>query len=172
MASDHLAFLNGETKKIEAEATAQGMRILHRDLGSVASAPEHGHEHFGFKDGISQPSIRGRRPMAPYDFVSERTLSADKALDTLRATFAEPGGRLIWPGHFLFGYGRQKADEPQTYNARDQATGPAWAKNGSCRVSEAAAESQGVLAVCRGHGKATPKEIPQRLAWTRSTSEP
>jgi Dyp-type peroxidase family len=134
VASDDLTFLSAATKKIEEEVTAQGMRMIHRDLGSVASAPEPGHEHFGFKDGVSQPSIRGRWPTAPYDFVSPRTLPTDKTFDTLRATFAEPGGMLVWPGHFLFGYGRQKADEPQAYNEKDQAKCPPWANNGSLVV--------------------------------------
>ena len=134
MASDDLTFLSRETKKIEEEVTARGISIVHCDLGSVAAAPQPGHEQFGFKDGISQPSIRGRWPTAPYDFVSPRTLPPDKAFDTLRTTFAEPGGRLIWPGHFLFGYGRQKTDEPKTYEEKDQAKGPAWAKHGSLIV--------------------------------------
>jgi Dyp-type peroxidase family len=134
MASDDIPFLEREEKKIEDSITANAISIVFRDLGSVYSAPKPGHEHFGFKDGISQPAIRGRWPNAPYDFVSLRTLPADKAFDNLRTTFADPGNRLIWPGHFLFGYGRQKSDEPQTYDDKNQPKGPSWAKNGSLVV--------------------------------------
>jgi Dyp-type peroxidase family len=134
MASDHLAWLLEEAKKLTAEFSSKGMKILHEDRGDVNAAPQAGHEQFGFKDGISHPSIRGRWPTAPYDFVSPRTLPMDKSFDTVRADFAEPGRRLIWPGHFLFGYGRQKGDDTRTYDSADRPKGPGWAKDGSLMV--------------------------------------
>src|SRR5262245_39841601 len=55
MASDDLTWLESEAKKLKAEVSAQGMKIVHEDKGDVNAAPKPGHEHFGFKDGISQP---------------------------------------------------------------------------------------------------------------------
>ncbi len=134
MASDDLQWLMDEARNLIAEVSSQGMSIVHEDRGDANAAPKHGHEQFGFKDSISQPAIRGRWPTAPFDFVSPRTFPSDKAFDTVRADFAEPGSRLIWPGHFIFGYGRQKADDPRTYDSANQPKGPAWAKNGSLMV--------------------------------------
>jgi Dyp-type peroxidase family len=134
MASDHLAWLLEEGKKLTAELTAKGMKIVHEDRGDVNAAPKPGHEQFGFKDGVSHPAIRGRWPTDPYEFVSPRTIPMDKSFDTVRADFAQPGSRLVWPGHFLFGYGRQKGDDSRTYDSAAQAKGPAWAKDGSLLV--------------------------------------
>jgi Dyp-type peroxidase family len=110
------------------------MKVEHKDRGDVATAPKAGHEHFGFKDDISHPTIRGRWPKAPYDFFAPRTLPAGKGFDALRADFAAPGSRLVWPGHFIFGYGRQSPDDPRIYDSANQPKGPIWAKNGSLMV--------------------------------------
>jgi Dyp-type peroxidase family len=134
LASDDLSWLEGEQKKLVAELSARGMKVAHEDRGDVSTAPTRGHEQFGFKDDISRPAVRGRWPTDPYDFVTKRTLPSDAAFDSLRADFAAPGSRLIWPGHVIFGYGRQMADDPRTYDAANQAKGPAWAKNGSFMV--------------------------------------
>jgi len=134
LASDDLPWLEEESKKLEAELAAQGMKVEHKDRGNVKAAPKDGHEHFGFKDDISHPTVRGRRPKAPFDFVTPRTLPADKAFDTQRLDFGGPGNRLIWPGHFIFGYGRQNLDDPRTYEPSNQAVGPSWAKHGSLLV--------------------------------------
>ncbi|OQW33438.1 MAG: hypothetical protein A4E19_03295 [Nitrospira sp. SG-bin1] len=134
IANDDLAWLIDEAKKLIKEISSQGMSIVHEDRGDVNAAPKPGHEHFGFKDGISQPAIRGRWNKVPYDFVSPRTFPKDKTFDTLRADFAEPGSRLVWPGYFIFGYGRQKADDPRTYDLANQPKGPAWAEDGSLMV--------------------------------------
>ena len=135
MASDELARLaDEESRKLIKEISSQGMSIVHEDKGDATAAPKPGHEQFGFKDGVSHPAIRGRWHEEPYHFVSPRTFPADKAFDALRADFAGPGSRLVWPGHFLFGYGRQKADDPRTYDSANQPKGPAWAKNGSLMV--------------------------------------
>lgn len=134
LASDDLQWLLDESKKLTAEITSQGMTLVHEDRGDADAAPAHGHEQFGFKDNISRPAVRGRWPNAPYDFVSPRKIPGDKTFDKVRQDFAEPGDRLIWPGHFIFGYGRQKGDDTRTYDATDQAKGPSWAKNGSLMV--------------------------------------
>lgn len=134
LASDDLQWLLDESQKLMVEFSSQGMSLVHEDRGDADAGPQHGHEHFGFKDNISRPAIRGRWHRDPYEFVSPRKFPTDKTFDNVRADFAEPGSRLIWPGHFIFGYGRQKRDAPRTYDPADQAKGPTWAKNGSFMV--------------------------------------
>ena len=134
LASDDLPWLLEESKKLTAETGAHGMSLVHEDRGDANAAPEHGHEQFGFKDNISRPVVRGRWPRDPFEYVSPRRIPGDKMFDTVRKDFAEPGNRLIWPGHFIFGYGRQKGDDTRTYDPADQAKGPPWAKNGSVMV--------------------------------------
>jgi Dyp-type peroxidase family len=134
LASDRLDWLLDESKKLVAEFSSQGMSMVHEDRGDADAAPCHGHEQFGFKDNISRAAIRGRWHTDPHKFVSPRKFPTDKTFDTVRADFAEPGSRLVWPGHFIFGYGRQKGDDTRSYDPTDQAKGPAWAKNGSLMV--------------------------------------
>jgi Dyp-type peroxidase family len=134
LASDDLPWLLEESKKLTAEISSQGMSLVHEDRGDANAAPEHGHEQFGFKDNISRPVVRGRWPKDPFDFVFPRKIPGDKIFETVRKDFADPGNRLIWPGHFIFGYGRQKGDHTQAYDRADQAKGPPWARNGSLMV--------------------------------------
>ncbi|WP_390457818.1 Dyp-type peroxidase [Planctomicrobium piriforme] len=72
-----------------------GASILYRQDGDVLSKPLDGHEHFGFKDGISQPGIRGLlrdgTPLTP----SQNPLNPGQG---------KPGQDLLWPGEFVFGY--------------------------------------------------------------------
>jgi Dyp-type peroxidase family len=68
-------------------------------------------EHFGFRDGLSQPGLRGRLSDHPESFVTRRQLAPD---DPLSERFAKPGQPLLWPGQFLFGYPAQDefSEEP------------------------------------------------------------
>jgi len=87
----------------------------------------HGHEHFGFKDGISQPAPRGRLRSAVDAFLSPRVIDPS---DPRSTAFGEPGQPLVWPGQFVLGYQLQNS-----HNALDPLPAvvptPAWAKNGS-----------------------------------------
>jgi Dyp-type peroxidase family len=171
MASDDLSLLTKEIKKLSADFTAHGMSIVHEDQGDVNAAPQAGHEQFGFKDGISQPAIRGRWPKAPYDFVISRTIPGDKAFDQVRADFASPGCPLVWPGHFLFGYARQQCIDARTRDDSNKPVGPAWAKNGSLMVYRRLRQHTDefwrfVAKTSQALSKKYPKEAPdkQRLA--------
>ena len=106
-----------------------------------------GHEHFGFRDGISLPGVRGRASRDSEDFVTPRLLSPASA-EALR--FSKPGQALLWPGQFVFGYRKQDPNDPEN-PLRDPRTSiprefPNWAKErvfprhspsstGCCRVS-------------------------------------
>ncbi|XVU29607.1 Dyp-type peroxidase [Actinoplanes sp. CA-054009] len=85
-------------------------------------------EHFGFRDGISQPMLRGvvddagtplvpRTPMPPMPDHRE---------------YSAPGDVLVWPGQFLFGLPRQSETAPTRPAPARRA--PALARNGSLLV--------------------------------------
>jgi Dyp-type peroxidase family len=98
--------------------------------GATLPAPLTGHEHFGFKDGISQPAIRGLASKDPTDFFDARLLDPG---DRNFNCFAEPGRPLVWPGQFLIGYKRQ--DPRDALAPRDPAPLKlSWQKNGSYLV--------------------------------------
>lgn len=133
LASDDLPWLLEVEKDLETDATQHGLELVHRDHGRVREGSLAGHEHFGFKDGVSDPAVRGRWPDIT-DFVEPRKIPPGSDFDDLRTAFAAPGRVLVWPGHFLFGYGRQAEDEPREYNAEDKPRGPEWAVDGSFLV--------------------------------------
>jgi Dyp-type peroxidase family len=89
-----------------------------------------GHEHFGFKDGVSQPAVRGVASDDPQDFVDERRLAAaDPNFDL----YAAPGRVLVWPGQFVIGYKRQ--DGLALIDPRPASVPKlAWQRNGSYLV--------------------------------------
>jgi len=66
------------------------LRLLFKQDGR-ARTDLPGHEHFGFKDGVSQPGIRGF------------TLA-----DPSNPNQGQPGQELLWPGEFVIGYPRQQ----------------------------------------------------------------
>ncbi len=84
-------------------------------------------EHFGFKDGLSQPAVRGK--INDTDFFASRYIDPADARST---TFARPGQPLIWPGQFLFGYPTQ-SKRPTRAGDNKEST-PPWSENGSFLV--------------------------------------
>jgi len=103
-----------------------GLQLIYEDQGH--RLPED-REHFGFRDGVSQPGLRGRLNEHPESFVTRRSL--DPA-DPLAERFARPGQQLLWPGEFLFGYPSQ--DEFSEGPGRPAQPPAAWMKNGSFLV--------------------------------------
>lgn len=84
-------------------------------------------EFFGFKDGISQPAMRGLSTDG--NPVSRRIIDPD---DPRSEEFARPGQRLVWPGNFIFGYEREvsSSTEPGSVFSPPQP----WMLNGSYLV--------------------------------------
>jgi len=134
LATDNLDWAVRVEEELITSAEQQGLQRIHVDRGRVRPGKLAGHEHFGFKDGISHPAIRGRKSIAPDDFIEPRTWPEDSAFDIYRSRFAAPGRPLVWPGHFLFGYLKQKRDEPESSRPNSEPPGPAWAVNGSFLV--------------------------------------
>jgi Dyp-type peroxidase family len=91
---------------------------------------EGGKEHFGFRDGLSQPGVRGRLSDGERHYLTRRYV--DPA-DARALTHSRPGQPLIWPGQFVFGYEGQRADDPVRGGAV-VAGGPNWMDDGSFLV--------------------------------------
>jgi Dyp-type peroxidase family len=94
-----------------------GARLVFSQQAAALEGPYGRHEHFGFRDPVSQPGIRGFTPPS----------------DPADPHQGRPGQRLVWPGEFVFGY--------PTQNAMDliqpgplAVAGPEWAVNGSFLV--------------------------------------
>jgi Dyp-type peroxidase family len=84
-----------------------------------------GHEHFGFKDGVSQPGIRG------IDLPDDPIGNPDQG---------HPGQDLLWPGEFVLGYPTQIPtaepghDGPNRNPGVISKSGPDWTEDGSYLV--------------------------------------
>ena len=124
---------------IKLRAATSNLRLLFEQRGDTLPGPLHGHEHFGFKDGVSQPGVRGKVSAAPGDFITPRYIDHT---DARARIFAKPGQLLLWPGQFLLGELRQDPEHP--YNSAPAAAPsppapappnyPAWAALGSYLV--------------------------------------
>jgi Dyp-type peroxidase family len=110
-----------------ADLAPDGLEVVFEQRGDTLPGALRGHEHFGFKDGISQPGVRGK---AGGEFITPRFLAAE---DPHARLFAKPGQPLLWPGQFLLGEPRQ---DPQDLYAPAAAARsfPAWARRGSYLV--------------------------------------
>lgn len=92
--------------------------VLGQIDGHTRPGEGRGHEHFGFKDGISQPGIAG----------------------LTRPEDLKPGQELVAPGEFILGYPEQDGTPPippppSGYDppppAPEPSSGPEWTRNGS-----------------------------------------
>jgi len=120
-----------------------GVSVEYREDGhdlSFYSDADHkypsGREHFGFKDGISQPGIRGFLPSGSY-LTPRVPITWD---DGSGPEYADIGKPLVCVGQFLLGYAQQidtfprQAGPIQSLGNESNAIAPAWAKNGSFLV--------------------------------------
>ncbi|WP_250532341.1 Dyp-type peroxidase [Caballeronia sp. ATUFL_F1_KS39] len=114
-----------------------------RNLKSYGRPELAGHEHFGFKDGVSQPAVRGRVSQGISDYLTDRPTNqeASVAIPELSTT----GAPLVWPGEFVLGYDCQAGGDfrtsrdpyplgPKPYADVPNVVGPWWARNGSFLV--------------------------------------
>src|SRR5690242_12883463 len=90
LAADELADLDHAVLRHIEIITRHGLRLAHDEHGR-ARTDLPGHEHFGFKDGVSQPGIRGFTPANASD-----------------PNQGQPGQDLVWPGEFVLGYPTQQ----------------------------------------------------------------
>jgi Dyp-type peroxidase family len=92
------------------------IKVVYSEMGSTRPGAFRGFEHFGYRDGISQPGIRG--------LTGRSTSNPDQGL---------PGQDLIWPGEFVFGYPGQDPNDPVRPGPPPHLAAP-WLRNGSYMV--------------------------------------
>jgi deferrochelatase/peroxidase EfeB len=122
-------------------------------------------EHFGFRDGISQPAVLGLRDDG--DLFDGRRAEDDGG--TPRTTNAQD---LVWPGEFIFGYRTPVEGDPRVPGpeARPADDAPAaFARNGSMLVYRRLAQDVPAFrAFCEKkaaqHGDDVPRLTPETLA--------
>ncbi len=123
--ADELHDLNATAEDYRNQITANGtVSIVFEQRGATLPNPLTGHEHFGFKDGVSQPGIRG----------------IDASADPGNPNQGNPGQDLLHPGEFVLGYPTQIAvpdpavDGPNPNPGTPSVSGPPWTKDGSYLV--------------------------------------
>ena len=132
VASDHPKLLSDTVEAIRESAERHELKLLFEQPGKTLPDPLRGHEHFGFKDGISQPGVRGRVSPVAGDYVTPRYLDPS---DPRSRLFAKPGQLLVWPGQFVLGMQRQSPERLHDPDAGGpQQNFPAWANHGSYLV--------------------------------------
>ena len=112
------------------------------DRGIKEKNAFYGHEHFGFQDGLSQPTVRGTyyNEKMEKKFIVRRTIDASDS-DKRYLNYSRPGFRLCDIGHFILGqeYIRSVSDDidprmsnpnPDVYRQRRGAY-PDWCTGGS-----------------------------------------
>lgn len=130
VASDGPTMLEDMVTLIKDRADTAGMKLIFEQRGDTLPGDLRGHEHFGFKDGVSQPGVRGKLSTNPGDYITPRYIANT---DPRRLYFAKPGQLLAWPGQFLLGELRQSTEH--LYNSATAAANfPKWAARGSYLV--------------------------------------
>jgi Dyp-type peroxidase family len=125
VASDSESSLKKRVREIRNDPTFRaGARVIRPILEGRTRKDMRGHEHFGFKDGISQPGIRG----------------IDRPDARINQARGNPGPPLLWPGEFVLGYPRQRRGAkkgkkgPNPDPGPISRSGPAWTVDGSFLV--------------------------------------
>ncbi|HYV63455.1 MAG TPA: Dyp-type peroxidase, partial [Bryobacteraceae bacterium] len=147
VASDSPAALAERVAQLKASLTqavdpatgapiSAALRVVWEEGGNTLPAPLTGHEHFGFKDGISQPGIRGLLRRSPMKYATPRLIDpvASPQPDPTKPELARPGQPLVWPGQFVFGYRPQSRNDARKPLNDVMMSCPAWARNGSYLV--------------------------------------
>ncbi|MEO6719021.1 MAG: Dyp-type peroxidase [Ferruginibacter sp.] len=126
-ASDNAPNLKDRTSELKAKLSEFDIKIIYEETGGRLEGDK---EHFGFKDGISQPSIRGYTDEDKTIPLTERNVFKGND-DPTGAEYAAPGKMLIWPGQFVFGYDKQSPDHFRTPENPSEIEKKPFLKNGS-----------------------------------------
>ena len=125
IAADDEKLLMAAAQKEWDRAATHGLVVLDLDQGGAtttrgqfAGRLENRIDHFGFRDGISQPGIRGFTP----EVIRHRRLEVAD----------QPGSPIIAPGEFVLGYDAEPRFYPVSSTGRP--TPPAWMHDGSFQV--------------------------------------
>lgn len=117
VAGDRSADVDAEIERQSARARDAGVQVVGVERGN-ARADEPGHEHFGFRDGVSQPGVRGFTPRENPDDEEQGI----------------PGQDLLWPGEFVLGYAAQAGVGGGDSSGPIATSGPEWTRDGSYLV--------------------------------------
>lgn len=87
--ADRASDLTVEVQRQREHAAQHGLLVVFEQAGATLPGPHRGQEHFGFKDGISQPGVTGFDPPDP---------------DDAEQVEGKPGTDLVAAGEFILGY--------------------------------------------------------------------
>ncbi len=127
--SDKIETLDEETAKLRELIAEHNIELLYSERGERLPDEK---EHFGFKDGISQPAIRGLVDTDGTPISRRLIIRGNEGNDT--PEYSEPGKLLLWPGQFVFGYPKQSASHFRTPVAPTNIETSPLIKNGSFLV--------------------------------------
>ena len=96
MQADDPNDLAAEAQKLKTLVSQYGLTVVYEQNGATLPGDLRGHEHFGYKDGISQPGVEGFDPA---------DLSATKVDPTATLGYVQgnPGTEIIQAGEFILG---------------------------------------------------------------------
>lgn len=110
VASDATELLEVRASELRVATARAGLTVVFEQVGATLPGERAGHEHFGFKDGISHPGIQGFDPPDPRDPVHVE---------------GKPGTRILPAGEFVVGHPKLQGEPPKL---------PDWTKDGSFQV--------------------------------------
>lgn len=113
-------------------------------------------EHFGYRDGIAQPGIRGR--------VSSGSEFLTASADPADPNHGKRGQPLLWPGEFVFGYPEEHASVP-FQSAPPAIAGPIWMRNGSFATYAHIRQHVGVFRQCCETLSQQARSVEPKLGW-------
>jgi len=114
-------------ERMRALATQCRLVIVVEQRGATLPDDRAGHEHFGFKDGISQPGVRG------FDRPGLGPLQSTDGQDHSDEVDGRPGTRLVNAGEFVLGHPRQPVAADPTHDSTPRPCAP-WMADGSFQV--------------------------------------
>jgi Dyp-type peroxidase family len=124
LAADDPNDLDKLLNTIKHALPTSGLSLIHIEAGEAPPGDASANEHFGFRDGISQPGVK--------TFTTPITSDPTQGI---------PGQDLLWPGEFVLGYPTQVKDRPPAGvdppNPKEgpiSKNGPDWSKDGSFLV--------------------------------------
>jgi Dyp-type peroxidase family len=119
-----------EVGRMRALAAFHGLVSVFEQSGATLPGDAAGHEHFGFKDGISQPGVLGFHPAGPPN--------PDDPTDRFGEVDGKPGTTIIASGEFILGHPIESPGQPLPPDGRAEpeilADNLAWMRNGSFQV--------------------------------------
>lgn len=95
IAADSLEDLDREVDRISSQVQDAGAQVVFQERGGTLPPPLTGHEHFGFKDGISQPAIEGL-DSAPSEHEPPALPAGEFVLGYPNHTGPSPGTGDLW----------------------------------------------------------------------------